>query len=122
MISFKNVLAVLFLLAINVASQDQIDIIKSKVENWNKWREENPSVRPNLEGAHLEGADLRQAHLEGAYLAGAHLWETNLDSSHLEGADLDSADLRGADLRGVNLDSVNLWRIYLKAAGFRGAR
>ena len=56
-----------------LASHDHIDILKSGVRNWNKWREENTTVTPDLKGAILEGANLRGADLAGACLIDANL-------------------------------------------------
>ena len=49
-----------------MANQEQLEILKSGVENWNKWREENPGVRFDFEGADLSGTDLSGADLEDA--------------------------------------------------------
>jgi hypothetical protein len=42
-----------------MASQDHIAILKSGVQNWNKWREENKATKPDLENAQLREVDLR---------------------------------------------------------------
>jgi uncharacterized protein YjbI with pentapeptide repeats len=143
MIVYKNVLAVLLLLAINIgcASSQQIAMLKSGVENWNKWRVENSKVIPtlrkadldsaNLRRADLRGANLRYAHLEGAHLEGALLegavlWDANLEGVHLDSANLLGADLRGADLeradlREANLDSADLREANLERADLDSA-
>lgn len=59
-----------------MTNQAHLDILKQGVDNWNKWREKNPDIRP----------DLSKAHLEAANLIGAHLEEANLEYAHLEGA------------------------------------
>ena len=61
-----------------MANPEHLKILEQGVEGWNKWRKENPDVRPdlieaNLEGANLSGAHLRVANLEGANLSGANL-------------------------------------------------
>jgi len=35
-----------------------IEILKDGIETWNKWRQENPTVTPDLRGANLWGANL----------------------------------------------------------------
>ena len=95
------------------ALQEHVDIINSGVENWNKWRKENKTTKPefafvSLQGAHIEGADLRLAHLEGIHLAVANLVGANLDGAHLEGANLVGANLRGANFSETDLEGVDL--------------
>ena len=122
MIGFKSACMVLLSVAITVASQNQINILKSGVENWNNWRKGNPSVTsPYLEGANLEGLNLCGANLRGADLSGV-----NLRGSILQGVDLRGANLWGADLREANLDSAdiqgaNLWGADLGESDLRGA-
>src|SRR5262245_15486242 len=100
-----------------MANEQQLQILSGGgfegVEAWNKWRSQNPGVRPDLSGAHLlnailQGADLSETNLQRAFLRGAHLYGANLsgaDLSHaiLVGATLSAANLTGADLRGSNL-------------------
>ena len=93
-----------------MADKKYIALLRRSVEEWNRWREENPLVLPelagaglrgldlsgvNLAGADLKGADLRGTILSGASLAGSKLAASNLFKAVLEGSDLDSADLRG---------------------------
>jgi len=116
MVGLKSAIAVLLLLAIDVASQNQIDILKSGAGKWNKWRAENPDVRPDLPYSDLRGAHLAQTNLEGAYLRGA-----NLDSADLGGADLRGASLVGAHLQCTHLERANLLGAHLQRAHFQGA-
>ena len=67
-----------------MATQERLDILRQGVPVWNEWREENPSISPNLRGADLYGANLHGADLSGANLSGAKL--------------------HGADLYGANID------------------
>jgi hypothetical protein len=153
-IGLKSTIAVLLLLAISIGCtrHHDIEILKSGVENWNNWREKDPSLRPNLQGARLDsahldsanlwGADLRKAKLQGADLLGANLeranlWGANLRKadlrfavlkgvnlgrSRLEKADLRFADLEKSDLRGARLDSAMLEGASFEKADLRGAR
>jgi len=68
-----------------MADPEHSRILEQGVENWNKWRGQNPiTVFPNLSQANLSEADL-------------------------SGADLSEADLTGANLRGANLRNADLW-------------
>ena len=89
-----------------MANQEHLYILKKGVTNsaifkpsfskWNKWRDKNSEIRPDLSEAYLHGASLSGADLSGAYLRGA-----NLSGADLDGANLSAANLRGADLRGA---------------------
>ena len=46
-----------------MADQAHLDILRQSVRAWNSWREQNPSVEPDLPGANLYGADLSEANL-----------------------------------------------------------
>ena len=81
------------------------------MNQWNKWRENNPEVSILLEGANFRNANL----------AGADLWKVNLESTELrsaslKGSELIGANLAGADLRNVNLAGADLWKANLKGA------
>ena len=114
-----------------LASHDHIDILKSGVRDWNKWREENTTVTPDLRGADLHGAcleraDLTRANLHGAILEGARLMDAtllgaNLWKAYFRKADLTRANLEGADLHEAYLGRANLEVANLKGANFRGA-
>jgi uncharacterized protein YjbI with pentapeptide repeats len=61
-----------------MADEEHVALLKQGVEVWNKWREENPDVRPDLVVANLNGADLSKAFLNGARLGGAFLTDADL--------------------------------------------
>jgi uncharacterized protein YjbI with pentapeptide repeats len=116
MIGFKSVIPVMVLLAITIVYSQQVDLLKSGVENWNKWRDKNTTIIPDLRKARLDSADLRRAHLEKADLWEARLRRARLDSADLSNVNLDSADLLGADLRGADLPGAQLRSADLQAA------
>ena len=74
-----------------MADPEQVAILKQSVDAWNAWREENPEVRPDLEGADLSGANLLRADLSGANLIGANLRGANLKGAKLKGTKIDGA-------------------------------
>jgi uncharacterized protein YjbI with pentapeptide repeats len=73
-----------------------LSILKSGVEEWNSWREKNPTIIPDLKGADLRGLKLVEANFSKANLQGA-----NFEGSDLRVADFSKANLREADF-GVN--------------------
>ncbi len=96
-----------------MANSEQIKILYQGVEAWNKWRDKNDEIKPDLSGAnlswrYLSGAYLFEANLSGADLEGANLGWAFLEDTDLRGSDLSRADLHGAHLRGANLDGANL--------------
>jgi len=86
-----------------MANPEHLEILKQGVEQWNRWREDNPDVAP----------DLRYADLRAANLCGAHLRKADLSSADLRMADFHGANLSGAALRGANLSGVSLGRANL---------
>ena len=111
-----------------VANEEQLAILKQGVEVWNKWREDNPDVLIDLNGADLSDinlcfaelshANLREAHLVGTDLSYANLRETELIGADLQEATLFRVDLRDADLRLANFDKANLSEAKLRCANF----
>ena len=99
-----------------MANEEQVKILKRGMEVWNRWREQNPDVRPDLIWAHLSGADLRWANLSWANLRGADLRRANL-----EGANLIDADLSKANLEGAGLHRADLSKAHLEGADLEGA-
>jgi len=102
-------------------------LLDQGVEAWNRWRHENPEVRPRLAGIDLNEQDLQMAQLQGADLTGASLFDAdlskaNLDGASLRGAHLFEADLRQARLVDADLHGANLGNAYLCEADLRRAR
>jgi uncharacterized protein YjbI with pentapeptide repeats len=62
-----------------MANQEHLDILKKGVEEWNKWRENNSDIAPDLFGANLREEGLFEANFDGAYLSKADLTEANLN-------------------------------------------
>ena len=86
-----------------MANDEHVAILKQGVAAWNKWRDENPDIRPDL-----AQADLRNAYLRGANFSGANLHEADLYKADLNGANLSGANLRDADLNTALLDRAVL--------------
>jgi hypothetical protein len=41
-----------------MADEEHVALLKQGVEVWNRWREENPNIWPNLTGAELSDVNL----------------------------------------------------------------
>ena len=87
---------------------------------WNKWREEDPGVAPDLSGADLRGPNLEWASLRKAGASPRPsqvlLVEARLNEARFAGLSLVNFKFRGADLRKSRFDKCTLdW------CGFRRA-
>jgi len=117
--------------AIYVPNKRHFSVLNRGVKSWNRWREKNYRVIPQLAGAkpkedYLDEIDLHHADLKGSFLQnkslrasnlrGAIFSEANLSNADLSDADLLGADLSGANLTGANLTNANLWGANLSEA------
>lgn len=103
-----------------MANEEHLRILRQGVEVWNRWRKENPDIRPdlfeaNLRDAKLIGADLTDAKLTWADLIGNDLTDADLSWANLGGTNMAAAKLRGAKLIGADLTWANL--IYADMSG-----
>ncbi len=100
-----------------MANPMHVTALMADVDEWNRWRTEEPDLLPDLSGADLQSTDLSMADLKRAILRGANLMLANLKGADLRWADLRKAnlvgarligaDLQGADLRGTNLTTAD---------------
>ena len=119
-----------------MANDEHVALLKQGVDSWNKWRDGNPDIRPDLDEADLSGAglskanlifaNLQEANLNGVVLSEANLYGANLDQANLQranlsGAGLSQASLVRANLSGANLREANLREANLREANLRGA-
>jgi len=134
-----------------MANKEHVKILKQGVEVWNKWRNENPNIRPelkkvefirsdlknvdfsfadlssadlrnaNLREANLRSANLREANLFGADLSETYLWTAYLWSTNLSEVNLFEADLREANLKNSDLGGANLTGVNFKDSNLYGA-
>ena len=104
-----------------MADERQLEILRSGVEAWNRWREENPLVRTDLSSADLTGADLPGADLRATNLSSTSLQDTYLAEADLFAANLSHADLLRANLQSSELSHANLQDAKLSYANLEGA-
>jgi uncharacterized protein YjbI with pentapeptide repeats len=109
-----------------VADQQQLEILRQGVQTWNRWRDENLGLHPDLCHANLEQLNLTQASLYGTLLTGAKLAGANLYQAKLGFSDFEKADLRGAHLAEANVNfssfrEANLHAANLRKVNFAGA-
>jgi TIR domain/Pentapeptide repeats (8 copies) len=99
-----------------MANQEQLEILKGGVTQWNEWRDTNPTVWPDLLGADLPAARLDGVNLEKANLLKANLEGATLADARLRNANLKEANLRRACLTRANLQEANLYAARLQEA------
>lgn len=114
-----------------MANEEHVEILREGVEVWNRWRNDEPDVKPdlsrarlfrtNLNRANLSKANLSEANLIRANLSGANLSEANLIGTDFSEAWLISADLVTVNLISANLSDANLSCANLSRANLSGA-
>jgi uncharacterized protein YjbI with pentapeptide repeats len=109
-----------------MANPEHLAILEQGVEVWNKWREENPDIEPDLRGADLkygkfEGVNLKYVRLGGAQFF--HAWVDNADfsGSSLTLTDFTVADLSNSDFRKAGLNNTQFLLSELRDAYFTEA-
>jgi uncharacterized protein YjbI with pentapeptide repeats len=107
---------------------DHAEILRRGPTAWNAWREENPSIVPDLAGitlklSHRQMGPINGGHinLRSALLQAAMLRFATLSVAELENADLSGADLVHARLDRSNLRAANLSNAQLDHASFAEA-
>ena len=96
-----------------MANMKHVEILKQGVQVWNRWRVENPDIRPDLSEAILPGLALSGVNLEWATLTLAELPEAKLTEANLFAASAEGATFTGADLTRANLNSADLFQALL---------
>ncbi len=130
-----------------MADSEHVLKVKEGTAAWNRWREEEPDIIPDLgwanfnginldgavfaksalklafcKGCSMVGADFSEANMRGANLEGCDLRGAVFRGANLEGAHMLGADLTGADLAGANLKLANFDGAILRDADLRGAK
>jgi uncharacterized protein YjbI with pentapeptide repeats len=110
-----------------MANADHVAQLMKGVTAWNAWRQENPTVLPDLIGARLIRADLSgvnfsEAMLSDAILSGGDLTGADLGNAHLGKAMLNHTILINANLNHANLVQANLSDAILFHAILHGAK
>jgi uncharacterized protein YjbI with pentapeptide repeats len=101
-----------------MANEEHISIIKRGVRAWNKWRDKNIEIVPDLIGANLNSAKLIGVNLRRAKLVGAALIGANLNRGDLFHADLRRANLSDTDLSRATADEANFSEADLNGTNF----
>ena len=87
---------------------EHLAILNQGVPVWNRWRRENPAVRPTLAYAKL--ADFTTTELQGCDFSYTNLCQARLPGVNLTGASFHQAILAAADLSNAHLERANFCR------------
>lgn len=124
-----------------MTSEECLKILKEGVASWNRWRQRNPNIRPDLSNANLSDADLRKVNFSHSHAFAANFGGANLQMADFGGAvfklvrfnradlrkvrfsgvDLYGSELSNADLREASLNDANLYGVRLRGANLTGA-
>ena len=91
-----------------MANEEQLSILKKGVEAWNKWREQNGTIKVDLSGAVLSGVNLTGVDFRDARLTRVDFRDANLQKARLTLANLSRATLIGTSLNRANLKEARL--------------
>ncbi len=92
-------------------NQTHLEMINQGVEAWNKWREENPEIEPDLSDVDFSNLKLNNANLS----------DTDFRRSNLRNTDFRGANLVRADLRACNISQTSFNLAKLREANFSEA-
>ena len=109
-----------------MADPDHVSKVKEGAAAWNRWREEEPDVLPDLGWANINGLDLDGAVFAGAVLKlafckGCSLVSADFSGASMRGVNFEGCDLRGAVFRDANLEGAHMLGADLTGADFTGA-
>lgn len=100
---------------------EHLEILEQGVAGWNRWRQDNPDIRPALNHASLISTDLQLIDLREANLREATLWKSDLKRAALMGADLSNGNLSKVNLMGADLSEATLTQVKLVDTNLSGA-
>jgi uncharacterized protein YjbI with pentapeptide repeats len=104
-----------------MANEEHLEILKEGVQAWNRWRSENPAIKPDLKDADLNNLDLGGANFKDCDLSGAGLSGAELSGADLRGANLARVTITETELVGTNLTDANLFGAEFFDAGLSGS-
>jgi uncharacterized protein YjbI with pentapeptide repeats len=118
-----------------MANPEHVAILKQGVKAWNKWRDDNPEIIPDLSGLKCTKEEFDGTPIYGSWplnrynsngpcvigLAGINLQNSNLEKIVIKNANLRESNLKGAKLKSASLTYSALWNVDLSKASLAGA-
>ncbi len=107
-----------------MANPEHIEILKKGIGFWNKWREENTHLIPDLRDVHLKNRNLNHINLSFADLRRFHLTESqiswaNFHNTLLIRAELTNSIINKTDFSNSQIMSANFCQSKLRGSNFR---
>jgi uncharacterized protein YjbI with pentapeptide repeats len=108
------------------ANPQHVEILNQGVRAWNRWRLDNPTIRPDLRGASMRGLELDRINLSNTDLQYAEFYQAQLveadfSNSNLTYVGFGEATLGRAKFVGAILHNAILMKAHLYEADFTGA-
>jgi hypothetical protein len=91
-----------------MANEEHLAILRQGSEAWNKWREPEIPVLPDLSDGDLSDVDLSGVFLLGANLSGANLSRVDFSMANLNRVNLTRAKLNGTNFSMARVNRANL--------------
>jgi len=109
-----------------MANEAHVTLFKQGVTNWNKWRDNNPDIIPDLSETVLaeydfDNVNLSQANLRGVILSGLHSSDWDYYDYYHENTSSVDANFRASNLRNAKLNACYLSRSNFSNADLQGA-
>jgi len=101
-------------------NESHLEVLKRSVEEWNKWREENWNIKPDLSGGDLSGLNMIGANLDDVNFASTDLRGAVMINCTARHADFEHANLEKAKLQGADFTSANFTRASLRDCNATG--
>jgi hypothetical protein len=89
-----------------MANPEHVARLKKGLNEWNKWRDKNPEIVPDLSAQNFYNADFHGANFSGANLRGAILNAVNFSGANLRNANLERAQLRATVFSNTDLSET----------------
>ena len=107
-----------------MAKPEHVEILQQGVEVWNKWREENPDVVPDLSRVEMygqidhKGINLSKANLDNADFGEAYFAEASFEKTDLSGINFNHSVLSESNFMWAKLSYVNFFGSDLSGSSF----
>lgn len=92
----------------DMANNEHLNKFYSGVMQWNQWRQENPTIRPDLSGGNFSREAIYKSAFTTGIVSGGLGVSSVLDQQILRDGDLSNVDFRGANFHGRTLEGTNL--------------
>jgi uncharacterized protein YjbI with pentapeptide repeats len=84
---------------------DYVEILRQGVDQWNAWREKNPTIKPVVVGGTID-MDLTKVDLRGAKIVDVDFSNARLSSADFSGSTISRCRFEHADLSGADLSCI----------------